>query len=686
MKAVRSLAASAAYVAVFAVAMGIFSNAFDCEFVYDDPGAILNNVDVVKPVDWSRLMKNDFWGRDLKEPVSHRSFRPLAVLSFRANFATTGEECRPFRITNIVLHAVVSVLFMHAGDYVLRNKIASFAAAIIFAVHPVHCDAIHQIVGRCELLAAIMFIFAFMCFHSALRARSLGGSIICLSLSLINASLAMLSKENGLSVTAFCFVYAFILGSENIPLPNNGTNGGKSPSNQIISSISRLLRLLQLQKKRIGVAVLMAWSTVIIGLKRYTHTGPVEVFVKDDNPAAFHPNPQARVMSYHYQYALHLGKLLWPDKLCHDWSFTVEPITSLLDTRNVYTISMWAFLLTMVFGALDRFTAQPTPTALAKSAPGSKTAGSKTAASAASSTSSTSSTSATGSGAAKEKESERDERDEMQQAKTVDVDASSALSRTRELKSTVSTRREAGAELTAWALMVVPFLPSANILVTVGFNVAERVLYISSMGFCMLMVQMLWKLAFGSGTGAGSRRKADGHTAVEFLQKGGVVAWARFTVALLCYVSCVVALAGRTWRRNPDWQSHNDLYKSAIEAAPTNPKNIYTLGVSYKETGRWQEAEPLYHRAFNLQPTVEDYAGAIGLTLAQDKQEVHTTHSPTPTPRYTHPTPLNVPLSNLSCILCSLSHAPQLTASIPWFELAIKLANERGSRVSGFPV
>ena len=37
------------------------------------------------------------------------------------------------------------------------------------------------------------------------------------------------------------------------------------------------------------------------------------------------------------------------------------------------------------------------------------------------------------------------------------------------------------------SLLVFPFLPASNMLFPVGFVVAERVLYIPSMGFCLLV-------------------------------------------------------------------------------------------------------------------------------------------------------------------------------------------------------
>ena len=38
------------------------------------------------------------------------------------------------------------------------------------------------------------------------------------------------------------------------------------------------------------------------------------------------------------------------------------------------------------------------------------------------------------------------------------------------------------------ALLVIPFFPAANVFFRVGFVVAERVLYLSSAGFCVLVV------------------------------------------------------------------------------------------------------------------------------------------------------------------------------------------------------
>ena len=47
--------------------------------------------------------------------------------------------------------------------------------------------------------------------------------------------------------------------------------------------------------------------------------------------------------------------------------------------------------------------------------------------------------------------------------------------------------RDAAVILTGLGLLVFPFLPASNLLFPVGFVIAERILYLPSMGFCLLV-------------------------------------------------------------------------------------------------------------------------------------------------------------------------------------------------------
>ncbi|KAH8026167.1 hypothetical protein HPB51_016586 [Rhipicephalus microplus] len=73
------------------VAVLCYANSLDGDFVHDDIVAVVGNPDVIgesrqhaSPASSSSwLWMNDFWGRPMADPRSHKSYRPLTVLSFR---------------------------------------------------------------------------------------------------------------------------------------------------------------------------------------------------------------------------------------------------------------------------------------------------------------------------------------------------------------------------------------------------------------------------------------------------------------------------------------------------------------------------------------------------------------------------------------------------------------------------
>lgn len=72
---------SSLIVAVFALLC--FIGSIQGEFVFDDSEAIINNADIRWQSPVADVFSNDFWGTRLTHPSSHKSYRPLTVLSFR---------------------------------------------------------------------------------------------------------------------------------------------------------------------------------------------------------------------------------------------------------------------------------------------------------------------------------------------------------------------------------------------------------------------------------------------------------------------------------------------------------------------------------------------------------------------------------------------------------------------------
>ena len=78
------------------LAAGVYFNSLDGHFVHDDLSAITGNHDVTGSgsggsgsgtagsgtTAWD-FLRNDFWGTALHDPKSHKSYRPLTILTFK---------------------------------------------------------------------------------------------------------------------------------------------------------------------------------------------------------------------------------------------------------------------------------------------------------------------------------------------------------------------------------------------------------------------------------------------------------------------------------------------------------------------------------------------------------------------------------------------------------------------------
>ena len=65
------------------VSVACFGNSLTGDFVHDDLSAICANPDVMGKSGLLQVFANDFWGKPMSDPDSHKSYRPLTTLSFR---------------------------------------------------------------------------------------------------------------------------------------------------------------------------------------------------------------------------------------------------------------------------------------------------------------------------------------------------------------------------------------------------------------------------------------------------------------------------------------------------------------------------------------------------------------------------------------------------------------------------
>ncbi len=185
-------AARAALVAGL-VAIAVYANAPRNRWALDDVGVIWQNPAAHSlPAAWEARFA-PYW------PVEqgHRAglYRPAVIVSYAADWTLSGGEPGWFHAHNVLLHAIASGLVVVVAVAWLPAA-AALVAGLVFAVHPVHVEAVANVVGRAELLAAIGLLLAILAFRMHRRAASRRASIAWGAATVAAAALALLSKEH----------------------------------------------------------------------------------------------------------------------------------------------------------------------------------------------------------------------------------------------------------------------------------------------------------------------------------------------------------------------------------------------------------------------------------------------------------------------------------------------------------
>ncbi|NXA36896.1 TMTC3 protein, partial [Eudromia elegans] len=466
---------------ILGVVVACYWNSLFCGFVFDDVSAILDNKDLHPSTPLKNLFQNDFWGTPMSEERSHKSYRPLTVLTFRLNYLFSELNAVSYHFLNLVFHVMVCIIFLKVCKLFLDSR-SSVVASLLFAVHPIHTEAVTGVVGRAELLSSIFFLAAFL---SYTKSKGPDNTIVWtpIAVTVFLVAVATLCKEQGITVVGICCVYeVFIAQGYTLPvLLDTAIQILRGKGSIPFPMLQTLLKLI----------VLMFSTLLLVVVRVQVIQSQLPVFTRFDNPAAVSPSP-ARQLTFNYLLPVNAWLLLNPSELCCDWTMgTIPLVESLLDVRNVATLSFFCFLGSLIVFSL-RY-------------PGDS-------------------------------------------SKTV---------------------------LMGLCLIVLPFIPASNLFFPVGFVVAERVLYVPSMGFCILVAHGWKKLSNKS-----------------VLRK---VSW-------VCLVLVLFTHALKTLHRNWDWESEYTLFMSALKVNKNNAKLWNNVGHALENEKNFERALQFFIQATQVQP------------------------------------------------------------------------------------
>jgi Flp pilus assembly protein TadD len=161
------------------------------EFIYDDRPIIVQNPLIQSLDRIPQLFGTAYWSRGESNlrAVKGGLYRPLTLLTFALNYRLGGIDSRGYHTVNLLLHFGVCVLVWILSKRLGLSTEGAAAAAILFAVLPIHTEAVTNIVGRSELLAAFFILLSWILVFQ-------DGSLFLVTGGLVCFVLALLSKEN----------------------------------------------------------------------------------------------------------------------------------------------------------------------------------------------------------------------------------------------------------------------------------------------------------------------------------------------------------------------------------------------------------------------------------------------------------------------------------------------------------
>ena len=196
-----------------AISVAAYANTLLNGFVYDDGSQILNNVWIRGWRHLDDVFLSDVWAFAGVEGGNY--YRPVMYLIYILAHQAFGPSPWGFHLVNVVLNCAVALTFFALAKRLLGRASrpgawylsAPFAAALLFALTPVHTEAVAWAGSVPELSFSLFYLASFFFY---IKAAEGGPEKTNIALSALFFFLAALSKETALTLplALACYDYA----------------------------------------------------------------------------------------------------------------------------------------------------------------------------------------------------------------------------------------------------------------------------------------------------------------------------------------------------------------------------------------------------------------------------------------------------------------------------------------------
>lgn len=209
------------YLIIIVITYLVYSNSISGEFVFDDESVIVNNPSIQSLGNIPKYFTAD----EGFHKVIGRYYRPVVSSSYAVDYSVWGLNPYGFHITNVIIHIISCLLLFKIfivlfWRYKYRNLFSLFAA-LIFAVHPIHTEAVAWISGRTDSMVTMFFLASFLFYIEFTKEQRhvnetntiesiTDKNYLYLALSLVFYTFGLLTKEMIVTMPVIILLYDFI--------------------------------------------------------------------------------------------------------------------------------------------------------------------------------------------------------------------------------------------------------------------------------------------------------------------------------------------------------------------------------------------------------------------------------------------------------------------------------------------
>ncbi|HPM42598.1 MAG TPA: tetratricopeptide repeat protein [Candidatus Omnitrophota bacterium] len=183
----------------------VYANSLGGKFLYDDARLVENNVYIKKWENLPKVLTEDIGAGAGSSYNYYNFYRPIQMITYMIDYSLWGKDPFGFHLTSILLHIAVALALYGLLNIFFGDRRVSFFAALLFAVHPVHTEAVSYIAGRADMLVAL-FVLLFL----ARYVKSLDGSPVDGVMAVLCYALALMSKEYALIALPLVGLYHYV--------------------------------------------------------------------------------------------------------------------------------------------------------------------------------------------------------------------------------------------------------------------------------------------------------------------------------------------------------------------------------------------------------------------------------------------------------------------------------------------